>query len=454
MIDVLFVFSYLMFPLIIYLLMKANGLSFFQLTIPSFVILWMFISAYIGTLALYFGWDNYRYASGVTDKMIMLNVYGYTTWTIFSIVAGYIFTKNIIGFGVIKSTSYKHRPLNKKEKLWLFLLLVFCFSILALYISKVPRVALIVALFDGHSEAKLARSLMGNDFAGKYYRYHLVMHHMLNFVTYVYFANWLSLNKRGAFLIFFIAFLGALFSALMATEKAPCIWLLIGLFLTYVLIRRDGKILLFTSIKLMLFLIALLTILYIFFMGSSDIGSAIASVFSRLFTGQIQPAYHYIEFFPANHGFLFGRSFPNPGGILPFEPYRITVELMNFKYPDMATLGIVGSMPTIFWGEMYANFGLIGVIVPPFIVGVALYAVSYMLGLMENTPIKIGLLVWAILHYKNLAATGLSGFIIDIYLVGILGVVFLVVVLANNGKIKYIKHIKKRSALTLSPLRQ
>lgn len=439
MIDVLFVFSYLMFPLIIYLLMKANGLSICKLTIPSFVILWMFVSAYIGTLALYFGWDNYRYATGVTDKMIMLNVYGFTTWTIFSLVMGYIFSKNIIGFGDIKSTSYNLRSLNKKEKLWLFFLLLFCFAILALYISKVPRVALIVAIVDGYKEAKLARSLMGNDFAGKYHRYHLVMHHILNLVTYVYFANWLYLRKRAAFIVFFIALSGASFAALMATEKGPFAWLLIGLFLTYVLVKKDSKLPLFASIKLVLLLIVSISILYIFFMGSSDIGSAIASVFSRSFTGQIQPAYHYLDFFPVNQEFLFGRSFPNPGGILPFEPYRLTVEVMNFKHPELAIRGVVGSMPTIFWGEMYANFGLIGVLVTPFIVGVVLYAISYMLGLMENTPIKIGLLVWAMLHYKNLAATGLSGFIIDTYLVGILVVVFLVVVLANRGKIKYIR---------------
>ena len=386
MIDVLFVFSYLMFPLIIYLLMKANGLSIFKLTIPSFVILWMFVSAYIGTLALYFGWDDYRYATGVTDKMIMLNVYGFTTWTIFSLVMGYIFSKNIIGFGDIKSTSYNLRSLNKKEKLWLFFLLLFGFAILALYISKVPRLALIVAIVDGYKEAKLARSLMGNDFAGKYHRYHLVMHHILNLVTYVYFANWLYLRKRAAFIVFFIALSGASFAALMATEKGPFAWLLIGLFLTYVLVKKDSKLPLFASIKLVLLLIVSISILYIFFMGSSDIGSAIASVFSRSFTGQIQPAYHYLDFFPVNQEFLFGRSFPNPGGILPFEPYRLTVEVMNFKHPELAIRGLVGSMPTIFWGEMYANFGLIGVLVTPFIVGVVLYAISYMLGLMENTP--------------------------------------------------------------------
>ena len=104
-------------------------------------------------------------------------------------------------------------------------------------------------------------------------------------------------------------------------------------------------------------------------------------------------------------------------------------------------------MPTIFWGEMYANFGFIGVIVTPFIVGAVLYAVSYMIGLMGNTPIKIGLLVWLMLHYRALAATGLSGYIFDTYLLGIFSVVFLVVVLGNKGKFRYIRHVNKKSNL-------
>ena len=111
-------------------------------------------------------------------------------------------------------------------------------------------------------------------------------------------------------------------------------------------------------------------------MASKNPINAIASVFSRTFTGQIQPAYHYLEFFPMHHDFLWGRSFPNPRGILPFEPYRLTVEIMNWRFPDLVKRGVVGSMPTTFWGELYANFGTLGVITIPFFVGIVIYLLA------------------------------------------------------------------------------
>ncbi len=52
-------------------------------------------------------------------------------------------------------------------------------------------------------------------------------------------------------------------------------------------------------------------------------------------------------------------------GILPFEPFRMTVEVMNWVNPN--SNGVVGSMPTVFWAEAYANFGIIGVCIVPFL---------------------------------------------------------------------------------------
>ena len=188
--------------------------------------------------------------------------------------------------------------------------------------------------------------------------------------------------------------------------------------------------------KLAVPMLGVLVLFYVYFMGSHNPIAALMSVFSRAFTGGIQPAYHYLEFFPEHHGFLLGRSFPNPAGLLPFEPYRLTVEIMNWRFPDLAGTGVVGSMPTVFWGELYANFRVVGVIIMPFFVGIGLYVISFFASKLENTPFKVGLLVWLILHYKTLAETGISGFIIDFYLFGVVGVILLLMILTNNFKIK------------------
>lgn len=124
-----------------------------------------------------------------------------------------------------------------------------------------------------------------------------------------------------------------------------------------------------------------------------------------------------------------GRSFPNPGGILPIESYRLTEEMMN---PNDK-----GSMPTVFWAEAYANFGILGVIFVPFMIGVVLYAVYYMVDKIENTPLKIGFFVWLMQHYKTLSTTGFSGFLIDFYLIMLLFIITLSIAFANRFRIKY-----------------
>jgi hypothetical protein len=180
-----------------------------------------------------------------------------------------------------------------------------------------------------------------------------------------------------------------------------------------------------------------LIIFYIFFMGSADVFSAFGSIFSRALAGSIQPAYHYLEFFPHHQEFLMGRSFPNPGGILPIEPYRLTVEIMNWVHPNNED--IVGSMPTVFWAEAYANFGVSGVIFVPFLIGVVLYTVYYVVDKTENTPLKIGFFVWLMQHFKNLSITGFGGYLIDFYLIVLGFILILSIAFANKFKIKYYK---------------
>jgi hypothetical protein len=169
-------------------------------------------------------------------------------------------------------------------------------------------------------------------------------------------------------------------------------------------------------------------------MNSEDLLSAFLSVFSRSFTGQITPAYFYLQYFPGVKDFLLGGTFPNPGGILPFMPFAYTVELMNWVFPDLAATGVVGSMPTVFWCESYANFGILGIPVIAMIVGILLTAISRIITLVKWSPVSIGLGVWVILHYKDLSGTGFSGFFVDASLFVMFIYLFLINSLGSGAK--------------------
>ncbi|WP_151949620.1 O-antigen polymerase [Aliarcobacter butzleri] len=437
MLDILFVVLFFTFPFIVFKYMDTIGHNIFTISVPVFLIISMFVYAYSGLLPLYFGWDEYRYSMGVQDRALVFQVLIFSIISIVGLLVGFTYAKVVLRMKRFQKFDYI-RPISKKELLVLMGLVAFCFFVLFVYLLKVPTIALFVALSeDAFSDSHLARSLMGNDFDGKYHWYSLIMHELFNIVTFTLFSAFLLTKKKIIFFLFLVAFLGSSFAAVMATEKAPFAQILIGLLLVYGITLLKGKIPIKATIILLVVLFSSLIAFYIFFMGSSDVFSAFASIFSRAFAGSIQPAYHYLEFFPYHQDFLMGRSFPNPGGILPIEPYRMTVEVMNWVNPN--DKGIVGSMPTVFWAEAYANFGVLGVILVPFLIGIVLYAVYYWVDKIENTPLKIGFFVWLMQHFKNLSVTGFSGYLIDFYLIVLTFILIMSIAFTNRFRIKYCK---------------
>ena len=121
----------------------------------------------------------------------------------------------------------------------------------------------------------------------------------------------------------------------------------------------------------------------------------------------------------------------NPGGILPFENFNLTQEVMSWYNSREFKAGIVGSMPTIYWGEIFANFGTIGVLVIPFFLGFFLSLIDSTIKRFENNSITIAFYVWIIIHYQYLSVTSFTNYFFDLYL----SVVFLIYIMTMlSGK--------------------
>ncbi len=222
---------------------------------------------------------------------------------------------------------------------------------------------------------------------------------------------------------------------LMASEKAPFVWFMIGMFFSYLITVNKGKI---PVVKCSFFVVICFIVLIladVLFMGSSNIASAMSSVMSRALTGGITPSYFYLEYFPLYEDFLLGRSFPNPGQIFSFEPYHLTVEIMNWVHPEHIGSDVIGTAPTVFWGEMYANYGGVGVVLAPLLVGSALCIFTFAFNRLRTTPITIGLYTWLILHYKDLATTGISSFLFDFKLIVLIAIVVSILIISNRFRL-------------------
>ncbi|MBF4328301.1 hypothetical protein EAY16_23805, partial [Vibrio anguillarum] len=95
---------------------------------------------------------------------------------------GVIFLRKIVGFDVVPFRSYEIRSISWIQSKLLLLIFAFCIVVLINYLRQLDRIALIVALTDGANAAKVARSVMGNSFSGKYHWYKLVIHDLGNLV--------------------------------------------------------------------------------------------------------------------------------------------------------------------------------------------------------------------------------------------------------------------------------
>lgn len=444
MIDLLFIVVFAFVPLIVMCLLRSAGIRLTRFSIPSFVMFFLFVFSYVGILPLYFEWDEYRVFLGVQDRHIIAQMFIFSSWTLLAMSFGMILARGILANHFVDASMSGYRSLSSNEYIVLFVISFICMLVLLIYLTRVPEIALLTTLREGVVEGSLARSRMGNDFEGRYHWYQMFMRTGLFLAVFAMFADRLlgGNASRLRSLVFFGVLLAAIFSAIMSIEKGPVVNLVLGMFVVWVIVRFGGRYPAMAVLLAATVVCGVLIIAYLFLMGTDDVAIAAKAILSRAFTGQITPAYWYLDYFTNHQGFLLGRSFPNPGGILPFDNYPLSVEIMNCYNSEITKMELVGSAPTVYWGEMFANFGVVGVIVPPFFVGMGLYMINYILNKLENTPLKVALMVSLAFHYQRLCSTGLSGYVFDVTLLFVVAVLILVMALANYGRIKLLNTMR------------
>lgn len=153
--------------------------------------------------------------------------------------------------------------------------------------------------------------------------------------------------------------------------------------------------------------------------------NALTSVMSRLFTGQVSSGYNYLLHFPESIDYLMGTSAPNPRGLLPFEHFPLTTRLMSLANPAHGSSGVVGSMPTMYWGEAYANFGWAGVLFVPWFVGAVFMVCSWLVNRVAPHEIQAAARVWVSLQLSTFAISGFTWVFVPITLLAGFSTLFL-----------------------------
>lgn len=433
--DIAFTFSFVAVLWVATVLTRFAGISLRRFSIPSVVVVVYIMVAYLGILPLYFGWDTERLALGVVDRDIVLMMFIYSSVTLILIIAGFIFSHRYLCLSCDAIGSRRLRATQIGERLIFVALLCISIGMLELYLKKVPSIALLAAKQGGAGAAALARNQMSTTFSGTYWHYRLFFGPMLELSCVFLYVDYRNSRKLASLALFLAALAFAVFASLMTSEKGPFVELLCALYLSYV-ISRGGIYWQPAAKYILIFVMVTLAMMYVWFMGVASVGAGLSQAVFRILTGQITPAYFYLAIFPNVHGYLYGASFPNPGGVLPFANFNLPMFVSRYMYPVTTELGLVGTAPTAFWAELYANFGPIGVLTAPFPVGVLIYCVHYVLSRFVLTATTVAATVLVALHLARISLSSLSDYLIDTTLFAILTVTVLALG-TRQGRVRY-----------------
>ncbi len=365
----------------------------------NIVYLFFTLFVFIGGYSIYFYNDEFP------DKDIALKATIGIILTMYLLPLGYFISKFLQKKTTVNSrrsfTNIYPGEINKKG---LFLIVCIILYSCYLYYSSLNSIP-ILSVFDNSLESKYElaelRSNATNNlqYNGKSYIFKLLVGYrdfiqitLLSLVTGFFLLKYKHNKSSVNLLIFMIFLLLLLFNSVSALKKADIIFVVLFLYFvnSYDNYKRNTRTIIdkHKIIKLSLLgtiSFVMLIALYSLFMKIplNNIGMIISSIFERIFISSIKPLYFYFGTFPGYHDFLMGKSFTPTmfAGILNYDTFKIEQYIFSIMSPHIIDREIIGTAPTVFIAELYANFGYL-----PMILGIVLVGaiIGYLEGKLEN----------------------------------------------------------------------
>ena len=396
---------------------------------------------YIGSVLYNVFFFDLEFNSGMYQNLnFVFNIWLYSSMALLFVPLGMFFSKlffkidNSIQNHKILNLDYKNDEFGYRFFFLLILIFILSFTSLFYYRSILGELPVIQIFFGGNDTiAAIARSDAGNNFSGKlhWFKFFISACSKLLFIL-VFFSR--HKNNFWKLFFYFILFYVA-FVSIMNLNKAPIIDLIILLFVSGFFLKRKLKFKSIVIIGLIIF-ISLIS-MYLFFMGQShkSLLEIIQIISHRIFISQIAPFYWYQEYKDI-FGFLYGQSFPNPSGILPFENVSITTKVYAYAYPERVKLGVVGSLPTVFYADWWSNFGLIGALFSMILIGFILQSLDFILKqliISKKSILIISFYIYVMFYMSSFVGTSYVGILFDFEII-LISILFLGLYLFNRIK--------------------
>ncbi len=404
---------------------KKSHIPLNRVSLPSLFFWTGMVFGYLGLPLVYVGfiressWKEIYFNEVVLWKMLLiLSMF----WI--SLSVGVNFASRSAFEGNFRIAGEEKDQLVRQKILWSLLFLL-CFCVFYVYTTKIDRIASL-ALFDQYIDLetkvnRLAefRSRMTNEFPGSYWRYKVFFVDILSYLSLVAFGWTLMKKESLSILMCVTSFLFAVFALTASLEKSLIVQFLFLLILMFYFIQYSRK-LWHIGKKLYLSFFAMCTLLGVFMYNAispPSIKSFVSSLIQRIFVGELVPFYFYVKLVPSYVEHLWGRGLPNPKLVFPFLPYLYTIEL-NKIARGLTKSSAVGSLPTGFYGELWVNFGFVGIVFGAFFFGYALRKISDFFASRNTSIADLGFFIYLTMVLLEMNITGFTRLLnVDIFIV-------------------------------------
>ncbi len=307
-----------------------------------------------------------------------------------------------------------------------------------------PEIPILKALKGNATALELAglRADSTRDFAGNTLVRNIFGITLTPILTFVFYCYYKKTKSKKDLVIFLIMFL---FSFLILTynlEKSRFVFFLLGFMFLKVLI--DGSIRKKTLIYFGSLVMILIIIAYVKISQETDIlmmfSNYNSGILGRIFLSQAGGTYLMFDYFPRVYDFIGFNSFSNVlSDIFDLNHSERAARLVMLKAnPRFAEVqGVVNSL---FIGEAWANFGIIGVMIAPIYVGAVIQTLFRILLSFKKTPIILALLAY--FSYSSSITGGINDYFYNMQYLILMVILFF---LYLTSKALYIIYNKKET---------